>query len=634
MQEFGHFSLCLAWLLAIAGMCAGIYAGLRQSSRWFHSAIHATVLGTAATSMAVFALGYAFVTNDYSNQYVWQYSSRDLSWYYKVSAIWGGMDGSMLLWCCILSLSAAALAAHGRAHRTAMMAWVLAVINSSSLFFLTVTLFLTNPFRYLRAPFIPPDGNGLNPLLQNEYMAVHPPSLYIGFTMLAVPYAFCMGALLAGDLSHEWIRRARRWTLAAWGFLTLGIVLGGFWAYIELGWGGFWAWDPVENASLLPWLTATAFVHSVMAQERTDMFKAWNVWLIVTTYALTVFGTFLTRSGVVQSVHAFASTNIGWIFLLYIAIIFALAAALTIFRRRGLKTERSIASFFSREAFFLVNNLLLLSIAIAVIWGVLFPLLSAPLTGSRQTVGASFFNAATMPLFLGVLFLMGAGPLVAWQKTSLKNLQRSFFAPLLSALVITALLLWAEVHSYYAILCYALCSFAAAAIAGEIRRGLSAQRAVNGAHVVHFGVVVAAIGITSAMVFKAEKEFTLAQGERFRIGRFELKLESVFERSGANYDALAARVALTPAAGGAQLTALAPELRRYRRNDEPTSEVALFSSAREDVYLVFAGIDDQSRRASFKVVINPLQVWLWIGAAIMLLGTIVVLVPRRGRQTE
>ena len=314
MIEFGHFALSLAWILALVGSIGGVALGVRSRAKLAHIELLRRVTMAVAVCLgcSLFALGYAFVTNDYTVQYVWQYSNRVMPWVYKVTAIWGGMDGSMLLWCFLVAAFAALVARASVAYPRPLTPSLLGFLNTSPLFFTSVTLFFTNPFRYLKTPVLMPDGNGLNPLLQNEYMAIHPPMLYLGFTGLAIPYAFCMAALLSGQMSNDWVRLTRRWTLVGWTFLTAGIVLGGHWAYLELGWGGFWAWDPVENASFLPWLTATAFLHSFMVQERKGMLKLWNIFLVTLTYALTVFGTFLTRSGIVQSVHAFASTDIGW----------------------------------------------------------------------------------------------------------------------------------------------------------------------------------------------------------------------------------------------------------------------------------------------------------------------------------
>jgi cytochrome c-type biogenesis protein CcmF len=558
------------------------------------------------------------------------------------------MDGSMLLWAFFLTACGSIVASRAHTYPRTLMPWVLAVVNSSSLFFLSVVVFFTNPFRHIKAPFVPPDGNGLNPLLQNPFMAIHPPTLYAGFTTFSVPFAFCIGALLAGSLSNEWIRLTRRWTLISWGFLTAGIVLGGYWAYIELGWGGFWAWDPVENASFLPWLTGTAFLHSVMVQERKNMLKFWNIWLIILTYGLTVFGTFLTRSGVVQSVHAFASTDIGWVFLVYIGFIAAVGAGLSFVRRRELASERSIESFFSREAAFLLNNLLFLSICFATLWGVMFPVLSEAVIGKKQAVGIPFFNAVNVPLFLGLVFLMGVGPLIAWRRASLTSLRKTFLAPFLTAFALGVLMLWAGVFGFYPTLAYALSFFVTLTIMGEIRRGLKAQRLGSaegsvvgevqtllrrhrvryGGHLVHFGVVIVTIAITASMAHKVEKEFSLAPGESYSIGRFKLTLDGIRDVPQKNYQALTAQVSATHVEKGTPIAVLSPEMRFYPRNKENTTEVAIHKSARDDLYLVLAGLDDSGKRASFKVFINPLQSWLWVGTCVMILGTLVVLVPQ------
>jgi len=425
-------------------------------------------------------------------------------------------------------------------------------------------------------------------------------------------------------------------------------VLGGHWAYLELGWGGFWAWDPVENASFLPWLTATAFLHSVMVQERKGMLKLWNIFLITLTYALTVFGTFLTRSGIVQSVHAFASTDIGWTFLAYLGLIFAVSTALVAFRRVELSPERSIESLFSREAVFLLNNLVLLSVCFAVLWGVMFPVFSEAFTGQKQTVGIPFFNAVNVPLFLLLIFLMGIGPSIAWKRSSAQQMVRLFALPFVGAFVIAAALVWAGITEFYPVLSYALCFFALMTILGEVQRGLRAQAGVTsssslspktaatlfrrqrikyGAHVIHFGVLVMTVAITASMAHKIEREFTLAPGEAFSIGRFSLELQEFHDEQQKNYEAVQAHVALRSAKDGALLEVLAPELRFYPKNKETTTEVALRMGQREDVYLVLAGIDETGAKASFKIFINPLQVWLWYGAIIMVLGGVIVAVP-------
>lgn len=648
--EFGHFALCLAWILSIVGVIGGALGGARRSDGWFALSLQSTVLCAMCAGLSLLALGWMFVTNDYSNQYVWQYSNREMETIYKITAIWGGMDGSMLLWAGMLTFCTALLALQARHHERQLMSWVIAVANTSTLFFLHIVVFETNPFRYVQSSFIPPDGNGLNPLLQNPYMAIHPPMLYAGFTAFAIPFAFCIGALLSGRLSNEWLRLSRRWTLIAWGFLTAGIVLGGHWAYLELGWGGFWAWDPVENASFLPWLTGTAFLHSVMVQERKNMLRFWNVWLIVLTYGLTVFGTFLTRSGVVQSVHAFASTDIGEVFLQYLAAVFIVTAGLTWYRRLELRSERSLESLFSREAAFLLNNLVLLGIMFATLWGVMFPVLSEALTGQKQAVGIPFFNAVNVPIFLFLIFLMGVGPLIAWKRASWSSLRRAFLMPAVGGFLAGCALLWGGVTGFYPVLSYSLCAFVTLTILAELHRGIKAQRGAGGeveplphsitrlfrrhttrygGYLIHLGVVVMTIGITASMAHKVEREFTLAQGATYEIGRYAITLTSLEEVNMRNYIALRARAEVRVRGSEQPYATLLPELRMYRRNQENTTEVALNMSLREDLYLILSGISDDNR-AVFKVYINPLQVWLWIGTLVMLLGTAIVLLPRAG----
>jgi cytochrome c-type biogenesis protein CcmF len=649
MNEIGHFSLCFAWLFSLYAAVFGIVAGYKKNSKIFLSTVNASQLVFAFNLLAIGSLAYGFLTDDYTNQYVWQYSNRDMESIYKVSAIWGGMDGSMMLWSFILSISICILARQSLKIGGNIMPWVLSVANSSSVFFLTVVLYFTNPFRFLHSDYIPPDGNGLNPLLQNPYMAVHPPMLYMGFTTLAIPYAFCMGALLSGNLNNEWLKLTRRWILIAWAFLTAGIVMGGHWAYLELGWGGFWAWDPVENASFLPWLTATAFLHSVMVQERKNMLKFWNVWLIVATYSLTVFGTFLTRSGVVQSVHAFASTDIGWIFLTYLGALVGLALVLTIYRREDLKSERKIESVFSREAAFLVNNLIFLSICFAILWGVLFPVFSEAITGSKQAIGIPFYNAINVPLFLLLIFMMGVGPLIAWKKASFKSIMRTFSAPFILAIIFAAVLMYAGVEGFYPVLSYALCFFVLMTVLAEYSRALRVQRASaeNAAglvgtsarllkrhsnryvgYLVHIGVLIMTVSITAAMASKTEKEFSLSPNEVFNVGRYSLKLNTVQPKETENYNAVFADVTVHTTKDDQFYADLKPEMRAYTRNNEQTTEVALKMGLREDLYLVLAGINDDGSRASFKVFINPLQIWLWIGTMVVVFSTVFLIIPK------
>jgi cytochrome c-type biogenesis protein CcmF len=647
MVDFGHFSLSLSWLLSLYAMIVGCIGSKKLDIRFINSCKNALILGCIALALATISLGLSFQNDDYSIQYIWQYSNREMPAIYKWSAIWGGMDGSMLLWCFILSISCTVVALTIKNTPYKLAGWSMSSLASTLFFFTTVTLFFTNPFRYLMVDTIPDNGNGLNPLLQNPYMAIHPPMLYLGFTTFSVPYAFAMGALFSGEYADNWIRVCRRWILCAWAFLTIGIVLGGHWAYLELGWGGFWAWDPVENASFLPWLIGTALIHSVMVQERKGMLKKWNIWLAITTYALTVFGTFLTRSGIVQSVHSFASSEIGWIFLLYLSIVIIVPLILTVLNKDILKPERQIEYFFSREAAFLVNNLILLSICFAVLWGVMFPVLSESLTGKRQTVGIPYYNKITIPLFLFLLFTMGFGQLIPWRKATLSTLRRMFFLPTALALFIPAALLFGGITSFYALTSYSLCSFVFFSLLGEFHRGLTSQRKVDievstsvvrllkkhrsryAGYLVHLGVVIVTIGITASMAHKTEKEFTLSIGESYVVDRFKFTLKNLKQNSFSNYDAVVADILLT-SKNEAKL--LHPEFRYYHRKGETTSEIALRMGLREDIYLVLAAFAEDGKKITVKLFINPLQVWLWFGVVIMILGSLIIFISTFTKQ--
>lgn len=655
INDFGSFALLLSFLTSVTGVLLGTTAGVlsladREDQRSFTSrltqcALRSTQMTALLSGFSLFCLAYAFGISDFTNQYIWQHSDRAMPFIYKVSAVWGGMDGSMLLWAAVTSFSAALVTLGQRAYPKGLTPWLMSVLSLNSLFFLAVTTFLTNPFRYITVDFIPQDGNGLNPLLQNPYMAIHPPLLYLGFTTFAIPFAFCMAALLSKRLDNQWLRLTRTWTLTAWGFLTVGIVMGGHWAYLELGWGGFWAWDPVENSSFLPWLTGTAFLHSVMVQERKGMLKIWNVWLIVLTYSLTVLGTFLTRSGVVQSVHAFAATDIGWVFLGYLGLLIGGATLLTVSRYSHLKSERQLESVFSRESAFLANNLVLLSICFATLWGVLFPVLSEWVTGKKHNVGIPFFNSVNIPFFMALIFLMGVGPLLAWRKATFQNVRKVFLLPFIISFLSTGVLVLSGITQFWALLSYGLCWFVFLTLLSEFHRGVKAQKkGANyldstkrllrkhhtryGGYLVHLGVLVMTIGITASMAHKLEKSFTLKMNEDITIRRFTLSLKDLKENETKNYFSLIGDLQVSDAGSGADYGVLQPELRRYKKSGESTTEVAIRMGWWEDLYVVLAGLNETGTEASLKVFVNPLQIWLWIGTLITVLGTIIALLPR------
>lgn len=653
MIDLGHFCLVAAFLTAAYGLIFGGIGAYRRHPAMLASAQNSVYLCAAMSLIAFAALAKAFLTHQYQYVYVWQTSNNDMLPVYLFSAIWGGMDGSMLLWAVIMSGFAAAVVARSQSVPRDLMAWVVPVLSGATGFFLLVVTFLTNPFRLVPAGTPLNDGNGLNPLLQNPSMMIHPPMLYIGFTGFVVPFAFCIAALLSGNLSDSWIRLTRRWTLISWAFLTAGIILGGNWAYIELGWGGFWAWDPVENASFLPWLTGTAFLHSVMVQERRGMLKVWNVCLSVATYGLTVFGTFLTRSGVVQSVHAFAETDVGWVFLLYLGLLIVLTAVLLFVRWDDLRPENELQSYFSREAAFLFNNLALLGICFATFWGVMFPVISEAVAGEKSVVGPPFFNQVNVPLFLALLFLMGAGPLISWRRASWKGMKRVFVRPLIAGSICTIVFIIVDPSRIYPAVAFGLCVYVLGTIEGEFRRAVKVRRQTSnegvaaglvsavrrkprryGGFLVHLGVAIMAIAITASMAYKTEKDITLKVGEQQQVGRYLLKLTSLKQEDKGNYTALVSEIEVRAAAGNEVLAWMYPERRNYKKSEEITTEVELRITPREDLYLALTGLDVSSADpqsslaelpALFKVFINPLQVWLWFGGVVVLLGSLVLI---------
>lgn len=652
MIDIGHFSLVAGFFFCTYSAFVGSYGALKNDGKIVASAANSMLLCAFFSSVSLIALMYAFGTHDYSYVYVWQTSNNAMPLHYLISAVWGGMDGSMLLWAVIMTLFSALVVLRGKEVQRDLFKWVIPVLAFANGFFLLVVTFLTNPFRLVPAGRILADGNGLNPLLQNPSMMIHPPMLYIGFTGFVVPFAFCLAALLGGQINNNWIRLTRRWTLVAWSFLTAGIILGGNWAYIELGWGGFWAWDPVENASFLPWLTGTAFLHSVMVQEQKGMLKVWNVILAVGTYLLTVFGTFLTRSGVVQSVHAFAETDVGWVFLTYIGLAFVVMCFLLALRWKDLKPDRAFESYLSREAAFLFNNLALLGICFATFWGVMFPVISEAFTGEKSVVGPPFFNQVNVPLFLALLFLMGVGPLISWRKNNLKLLTKTFSRPFISGSIVTVVFLFVDSSRVLAAVAFGLAVFAMATIESEFRRAAKIRRQLTedglvksyvsvvkrrprryGGFLVHLGIAVMAIAITASYAYKIEKDITLKVGETTQVGRYNLSLRSLSEKAEANYGGIVAEILVTDAGNGEEITVMRPERRSYVSSEEITTEVALRMTPREDLYIALAGLDIetgdknnlQTLPALFKVFVNPLQVWVWFGGIVVLFGTLIVL---------
>lgn len=660
MILLGELSLWVALLMATWSGLVSFAGGALRREDLVRSGERAMYAALVFVVLASLGLWNALLTSDFSLRYVAQYTSLNLPTVYKFSAFWGGQSGSMLFWCLILALYGAVAVFTNRSRHRVLMPWVTGTMATTLVFFLVTTAIASNPFE--RLPFPPPDGRGLNPQLQNPAMAIHPPNLYLGYVATTVPFAFAIAALVTRRLDAEWLGAVRKWALVSWFFLTIGIVLGMWWAYVELGWGGVWMWDPVENASLLPWLTGTAFLHSIMIQEKRGMLRKWNVTLVVGTFLLAILGTFITRSGVIQSVHSFAQSGVGNWFLVALVTAFVVSAVLVSTRLRDLESPAQLESMLSREAAFLYNNLVLIGIAFSVLWGTLFPILSEWVRGEKITVGAPFFNSVNVPLALLLLLLTGIGPLIAWRRASPRNLQRQFTAPVFGGLATGALLLALGMRDGYALVCYAIGGFVITTISQEFAKGLGARRAIHGepwpvaamrligrnrrrygGYIVHFGIVVMFAALAGA-AFKKEYDVQLRAGEAFT-ATDPWGAEWTFTSQGVSYfEALNRKVlavALRPVKDGVVQPIIRSEKRQHvdafdRNTFEPSTEVGILETPRQDVYMVFAGAppggDDPV--AEIRVTFNPLMMWVWWGGIIMALGGLIVMWPQADRITR
>jgi cytochrome c-type biogenesis protein CcmF len=654
MTVLGQLALWLALLLGAWGAVVGYLGGRRGDPALIQSARRTTYALAGLLAVASLALVVALLKNDFNVEYVASYSSRNLPVAYKLSAFYGGQSGSLLFWAFVLSLFAAAAQLLTSRRYAYLMPYAAAVTSVVTLFFVSATVFGSNPFD--RLDFTPMDGRGLNPQLQNPGMVVHPPMLYLGYISITVPFAFAVAALLTRRLDIGWLHAIRKWTLLSWVFLSIGITLGMWWAYVELGWGGYWAWDPVENASFLPWLTMTAFLHSVMIQEKRGMLKRWNVILVGLSFALSIFGTFITRSGIISSVHSFAQSSVGYFFAAFLVLGGVFMAWLTWSRWSLLQSEARLESALSREASFFFNNLLLVGIAFSVLWGTVFPMISELVRGSQVTVGPPFFNQVNVPIGLLLLALTGVGPLIAWRKASPAHTRRQFLVPVVAALVTGAVLLALRLSHFYAGVALTLGVFVVTTIAQEFVRGVGARHRLHGegyalafarlvgrnrrrygGYIVHLGVVSYFVAFTG-LAFKTEMEASLTPGESVSM-RTPFGQELQFTHLGVSqYEALnrfvsAASVELTR--DGRRLGILTSEKRQHvdsfgRPSFEPSTEAAIRSSLRDDVYVVYAGSVDGTEEAVYKFTINPLVAWVWIGGAILVLGGVVTLWPGGG----
>lgn len=649
MENIGALAILIAFCLSVYSVVAALVGTWTKKPLLVYSAERAVLAVGALVTLASGILVHALLTGDYRLAYVAKHSNKTMPDIYKFSAWWGGQEGSLLLWSFMLACYAMVVVWQNRSRHRAIMPYVTATLMVTQAFFLSLIVFVVNPFDVLssggRSIVDVGDGQGLNPLLQYWTMAIHPPTLYMGYVGSVVPFAFAFGSLITRQQGDQWIFTTRRWAIVNWLFQSTGILLGAGWAYSVLGWGGYWGWDPVENASFLPWLTSTAYLHSVMMQEKKGMMKVWNMVLVAATFFLCIFGTFLTRSGIVSSVHAFAQSDIGTHFVVFLVAGISLTAYLILGRLDYLKSEAQLESVVSRESSFLFNNLLLLASCFAILWGTLFPVISEAVTGEKVSVDAPWFNRVNIPIGLFLMFLTGVGPLLAWRRSSYESLRRNFMWPAVGAVVCAGVMVAMGVRHFYATVSLSLCAFVALTIVFEFWKGSRAiQRKESlglmasmvqlthrntrryGGYIVHMGIVLMFIGFSGA-AFNKDVTVEVKEGDSFKIGKYDLKIDAVQMGQDPNY--LYQNAQVTATVDGKPFATLKPERRIYEKQQQPVSVVAIQRGLNEDLYLNFAGIGSQTQGPTIQAYIFPLVSWIWVGYWVLLFGTIICLVPSK-----
>lgn len=654
MILIGELSLWVAVIMAAWTTTASFSGAVLRRDDLVRSGVRGIYATFAMVLLASIGLWAALLSHDFSVAYVAEHISANMASLYIFTAFWSGQAGSLLFWALILSMYSAVAMATTRDRNRELLPWAAGTLGVILLFFLATSALAANPFA--RLDWMPIDGRGMNPQLQNPGMAFHPPNLYLGYVATAIPFAFAMAALATRRLDAEWLGIVRRWSLVSWFFLTVGILLGMWWAYVELGWGGYWAWDPVENASFLPWLSGTAFLHSIMIQEKRGMLRKWNVVLVVVTFLLSIFGTFITRSGVIESVHSFSQSPVGNWF----AAFFILATATTIYlvatRLRDLEAKAELESMVSREAAFLYNNLVLCGIAFAVLWGTLFPIISEAVRGTKITVGPPFFNSVNVPLGLLLLALTGIGPLIAWRKASTSNLRRQFTTPAVTGVVTLVVLIALGMRDFYPLVTYALCGFVAGTIGQEFYKGVRARRSIHGesaviglfrliarnrrrygGYIVHAGVVML-FAAFAGLAFKADHDVTLKGAEAYEVRDpygHAWKFVSQGISTSTPRDRDVTGVSLETWRDGRRLGFITSEKRQYKDSQgeplfNPITEVAIKSTPALDTYVVLAGVRGDS--AELRITFNPLVIWVWTGGYLMMIGGLIVMWPQAERK--
>lgn len=645
MSSIGFQSLGVALVLTLYAMVVYGWSASRRKASLLESAYRATYASLFLTTLSSIALLYALLSRDFQIEYVAHYSNRSLSWFYTLAAFWAGQDGSLLLWTWLLTLFSTIILVQNKKRNPELVPVTMAVMSFTTLFFMYLVVLKTNPFT--KTPFVPEDGTGLNPLLQNPEMIFHPPTLYIGFVGFTVPFAFALAALVNKRLDEKWIKSIRRWTLFSWLFLTIGNILGMQWAYVELGWGGYWAWDPVENASLLPWLTGTAFLHSIIVQERKAMLKVWNMVLAVLTFSLTIFGTFVTRSGLISSVHAFGVSDMGPIFLTFLAIVLVGSFYLIVKRLPLLRSNTVIGSWTSKESSFLINNMLFVAMTLGVFIGTIMPSLSEWLAGKKMSVGAEFFNRFSTPIGMAIFLLIGLCALFAWGKSDARHLLKNSLLPAGSGLLVVLILLLAGIRQPLALLALFIALFAITTTVIEFIKGARVRQRTDqlgfgkallslalhnkrryGGYIVHLGVLLFFLGIIGSSAFSIEKTATLRKGSALEIGSYRLLYQGLNTIEKPDREIHRAQFEIWK--NGARIDAMHAD-KHIHPNFQPATEVGIRSTLAEDLYLVLADYNLNNETITLSVLINPLLLWMWIGGIVMVLGTLLAMSPQEWR---
>jgi cytochrome c-type biogenesis protein CcmF len=664
VAEVGFGALIIAFIVAVYGIIVAIYGARRHMEPWLESARRAMLLTWPLITLSVICLVSLLVSGHYEVQYVYNVTSSFMPLYLKITALWGGQAGSLVFWSWLMAAFASAVTLRKWDRDREFLPWVIVVTLVTLTFFLGLVIFVENPFvRFWQmpdgrqavamfaprgaTPLVPVDGRGLNPLLRHPGMILHPPMLYLGFVSFVIPYAFGVAALITGRTDDRWIRITRRWTLVAWLFLSLGLILGSRWAYDVLGWGGYWGWDPVEIAAFMPWLSGTAFLHSVMIQEKRGLFKRWNMILVILTYALVIFGTFLTRSGVLSSVHAFAQSAIGPLFFGFIALTFIGSMGLLLYRWNDLRSEGVMTSLLSREALFLLNNLLFMGVLVVCFWGVIYPLISEIVTGQKVTVGPSYYERSTAPLFAALLLLMGIAPLSAWGHSTVKTLGRALWKPFVTSMLVVIGLWLSGVCAWSALLAFWLVALVSSVTLYEYYRAVVARhrrtgenyllalwnlagrnRRRYGGYIIHLGVVLMALGVIGIELFQTETQGTVQPGGSIRLGDYTMLFQrlDVFDtQDGRNV----ARAVVSVFKGDRYVGELHPRRDFFYDSQQTMTIPGVRSTMEDDFYVILVDWQSSAQGITFKVYHNPLVNWLWLGGLVFILGTLVAAWPER-----